>query len=306
MRIALSKRLELTDVATPVRAAALTTAKRDHAKLVASVNAVTTPEERVGALLFVGGRHAIDLPVRAAQSILRVDRTLSPWSHVAILLDWPKDAPADRIIGLEVALDPSRTADQVPERGGATLFRLSRYLDASSYPCIAIGVVTPGTLRRGDSSVQPREAMMDAALSPIRGLQRFPMWEWLGHWHRYVRAGGPNPLVEHIPHPAAALCEYVYEAGGMDLTPGSTSPTSCPEQLWATLRYWYDSMGAAEGASNVRIWRSDLDSGDGHAPRRPEDLDLEVREWTGRSLRASVKSARSSGKKAAKRPRRGP
>src|SRR5262249_47848607 len=147
-----------------------------------------------------------------------------------------------------------------------TLFRLERYLDPIRYPSLAIGIIRlpdadaakPETGVRMTADKR-RRALVDAATDPIRSAQRFPLWEWLGHLGRYVTTHGPHPLVDHLPHPGAAFCEYAYEAAGLDLTPGATAPTTCPELLWSTLLHWSGSIGAKEDAEDrVRVWSSDL------------------------------------------------
>src|SRR5687767_11784622 len=82
--------------------------------------------KRTGSLLLVGGSSPHDLAVRHAQSVLRWDRLPSYWSHAAIILDWPESASPQQVLGVEVALNPEVAGEQVPERNGATLFRLSR------------------------------------------------------------------------------------------------------------------------------------------------------------------------------------
>jgi hypothetical protein len=296
MRISPQKRTVVEQTAPRARAATAE-ARASHSGLLRDVAAATRPEERVGALVFVGGSHACDLPVKWAQVVLRLDRTPSLWSHVALVLDWPAGAAAEAITGIEVTLDPVEREVQVPDRNGATLFRLSRYLDAARYPSLAIGIVklpeaskkpaADKTAMPGEEVPPPRDAacrredLKKAATDPIRSVQRFPLWDWLGHWERHVRAGGSNPLLEHVPHPAAAFCEYVYEAAGLDLTPGATAPTSCPELLWSTLLHWTESIGAATGKDAVQVWNSDFTGEAAKRAKSRPSLGDDYRQWIG-------------------------
>ncbi len=70
-------------------------------------------------------------------------------------------------------------------------------------------------------------------------------------WARYTYAPylTPNPLLEGVPMPSAALCEYAYEAAGIDLTPGATGNHSCPEVIYATVKHWSDGLKDLAGVS---------------------------------------------------------
>jgi hypothetical protein len=236
-----------------------------HQSLFAQVGTESTVGDRKGSLLFVGGNSHEDVAVRVAQSHVRLDRTPSYWSHVAIILDWPDGAAPRDVVGVEAALDPEAEARRVPERNGVTLFRLSRYMKAGRYPNLGLGMPvlrrreekkkTRGVSKTSPSDT-PRDALLKAVLNPGRDRARFPLWDWLGVWSLYAATLRDNPLDRHVSHPGAALCEYAYEAMGYDLTPGATAPDTCPETLWSTLLYWYETFGAEPRKSQVRIWTS--------------------------------------------------
>jgi hypothetical protein len=117
-------------------------------------------------------------------------------------------------------------------------------------------------------------------MDPNRDRLRYRLWEWLGVWanYTYAPAATANPIATGIPLPAAALCEYAYEAAGLDLTPGATAPNACPELLWTTLLYWYDRIGPQAG--QVAAWS--LVEEDESPTRKPLSitLDAEFREAT--------------------------
>ncbi|MGE4144701.1 MAG: hypothetical protein AB7N76_28980 [Planctomycetota bacterium] len=199
-------------------------------------------------LLFVGGSNLRHLAVREAQTYLRLDRTPSAWSHVAVVLHWPsrKEIDSDKrrsglkvakgVFGVEVALDPADPNGQLPERNGVTFFCAEDYNDARSYPNLAYA-------RLGLTEDQEK-ALHAVALEPNRDRLRFPLWEWIAQWAGFVRdpATVPNPLRQGNAHPGSAFCEYLFEAAGVLIAPGLTAPNTAPEHLWSAVLYWHDRL----------------------------------------------------------------
>ncbi|MGH7164435.1 MAG: hypothetical protein ACREIS_02790 [Nitrospiraceae bacterium] len=233
--------------------------KWSNRQFFTSVHRNTTPGMQQGALLLVGGVDFRARAIRQAQASLRLDRQPSAWSHAALLLNWTGRVKAQ---GAEVALDPEDISLQVPENNGVTFFHLSRYLNERRYPNLCIAVLDVD--EDADSELKKdipeklnwfRVQIAEAAFNPNRDRVRFPLWDWLGVWAHYIytTAGATNPVTQGIPLPGAALCEYVYEAAGLDLTPGATAPNACPEILWATIRHWYDRIG--EKGIRMKAWR---------------------------------------------------
>jgi hypothetical protein len=214
-----------------------------------------------GSILLTGGRDPRSLALRRAQGVLRFDRHASRWSHASLIVRWQSE-PANTV-GLEVTLDPVDSRRQVPERNGVTAFQLSRYFDPERYPNVALltfGFHAPsptggsgaGTL---PTSVERRALVIETALTPVRERERYPLWDTLGVWarHAYLPYSTPNPLLEGVPLPCASLCEYAYEAAGVDLTPGATGNHNCPEVLYATAKHWADGVAQTQDVS-VRIF----------------------------------------------------
>ena len=237
-----------------------------------------------GAILLVGANDTRALALRRAQALLRFDRRVSDWSHAALVIDWPAD-PA-LAAGVEVSLDPEDPALQVPERNGVTLFQLRRYFDEKRYTNVAVIALAfearaagsstePGAVRAETQSPPERRlAALRAAVSPNRDRVRFPLWESLAPWARYAYAADrtTNPLLESVPMPSAALCEYAYEAAGVDLTPGATANQNCPEMIHATMKYWAEGLVEAEGVS-VRVFSIVRDESGVHPPALSKDID---------------------------------
>lgn len=202
------------------------------------------PRAFEAALLLVGARDHRALAVRRAQAALRYDRRPSEWSHAALLLSRGKDVSSS--IGLEVALDSDTPHD--PERNGVTVFALSRYLDTTRYPnlCLVLPSFSAEAAKLGGA-----HAIVEAALDPNRERARFPLYDGLAAWAQYAYSpdSSANPLISNVPLPAAAYCEYAYAAAGVDLTPGATSNSTCPELIWATLRRWSSRLSSVNGTT---------------------------------------------------------
>lgn len=221
-----------------------------------------------GAILLVGARDTLALALRRAQGVLRFDRRASKWSHAALIVRWQSDVAASS--GVEVTLDPAERRLQVPERNGVTTFALSRYFDEQSYPNVALLTFELETPERGagmegtlPSPAERRALALETALTPVKDRERFPLWDMLGAWARYAYLPytTPNPLLEGIPLPSASLCEYAYEAAGVDLTPGATGNHNCPEVLYATAKHWAEGM-AQSGRASVRLFSLERDEHD--------------------------------------------
>lgn len=258
---------------------------RTHARLFAEVEAAVPAEQRTCMLLLVGGASREHTLVRHAQASLRYDACPSPWSHAALVLDWR--AGSKEAFGFEVTHDPEGGVVGDPERNGVTPFRLSRYADARAYPDLCIAWFSfkqpvPGS----DPDLTPaardraaRAAIVDAVLHPGRDRRRYPLWRDLGPWLAWFRAETSDPpLTRGISQPAAAFCQYAFEAAGVDIAPAASEAAQCPEVLWASLLRWSDGRDY-----DVRLWRSrGRDTADEPPPGRyssaAEKLLLELRD----------------------------
>jgi hypothetical protein len=231
-----------------------------------------------GSVVLLGGRSSRSLAIRRAQAPLRFDRRSSYWSHAALIVRFG-DEPGESV-GVEATLDPEDRAKQVPERNGVTPFSLSRYFDEQKYPNIALMVVgfEARSAAKGESSLptpsERRRAALAAALQPNRNRERYPFWDGLAIWSRYATSphSTPNPLLEGVPLPAAALCEYAYEAAGLDLTPGVTGNNNCPEILYATAKHWAAGLGQSQAAV-VRMFSLVRDEHEIPEPSLSADID---------------------------------
>lgn len=221
----------------------------DNLTFLRAVAAQTTADERRCSLLLVGGSSVGAVALRQAQARLRYDRMPSYWSHAALLLRWEDTVEA--AVGAEVSLWPQEPPQQAPVRNGVTLFSLARYLSVQEHPNLAVLTLRFRAAQPAAADaapVDPKDSILQAALRPNQERTRFPLWDELAPWAGYVYAPEQalSPLTQGRPMPAAAFCEYAFEAGGVDLAAGATSAATCPETLWATARHWHDRLDRLE------------------------------------------------------------
>ncbi|HMJ16174.1 MAG TPA: hypothetical protein VK524_32390 [Polyangiaceae bacterium] len=242
-----------------------------------------------GAILLVGARDPRSLALRRAQAALRFDRLDSYWSHAALLVRWA--VPALRSKGVEVSLDPERVIEQVPERNAVTAFELSRYADADRYPNVALLCLS---FTESAGAAARRSTLLEAAVQPNRDRERYAFWDTLAAWARYAYSphASPNPLLEGVPMPSAALCESAYEAAGVNLTPGATGNHCCPELLYATGLHWSEGLKRTEGIE-ARIFSLIRDETGAPQPSLSTSLDGLLTEATPRPVE-KAKRRRSS------------
>lgn len=201
---------------------------------------------RPGAILLVGGNDTRSLTIRNSQAAVRFDRRPSYWSHAAIMLAWD-DKDIGKSTGLEVTLSPEAPHEQVPERNAVTRFQLGRYFDRTCYPNAALCFVGFPVSEETD----PRARLLQATLNPNQDRERYPFWDLLARWASFALEplARSNLLLDNVPLPAASFCEYVYEAAGIDLTPGATGNYCCPEVLHATLLHWKEGLERSDGVT---------------------------------------------------------
>lgn len=194
-----------------------------------------------GTLLLVGGCDLTHFRLRVAQSHVRADMTPSLWSHVGILCE---DATG---LGLyEVALDPPAGFQQVPKTNGVQRVSAARYEDPSRFPNVALLRFPISKL--GDEQAEPKGAPGPPRSQIARGIERIRnergvldipalILPWLGFvWG----AGMPaNPLIGGTGIPGAVFAEAAFAAVGVELTPGLSTRSSCPEAIWQAAIWWY-------------------------------------------------------------------
>lgn len=219
--------------------------RSDHQRFFRRAMAASRTNDADLALLLVGGSDHRSLALRRAQALLRFDRRPSLWSHAALLFALDPKQPG-RSRGVEVTLDPIDQAKQVPERNGVTEFELARYFDRRKYPNIAfVHARFPATADAAKTRAKDsKSSILDRLAKPLADSERYPLWNSLAVWARYAYTPElvPNPLLDNVVMPSAALCEFGFEAAGVDLTPGASANNTCPELIWSTATHWQRSL----------------------------------------------------------------
>lgn len=186
-----------------------------------------------GGLILLGGVSVGHFRVRCAQAQLRRDLMPSLWSLVGILID---DATF-----VSVPLGLRRDNADVPKNNGIQLCSIADYADQNSFPNIAVINFTDSFESINDNVERIKGQRSVVDLPSL-------MLPWLG----YVWGAGQaaNPLLIGQGLPSAVFAETVYGLAGVELTPGLSSSSSCPEAIWVSANWWHDFYGAATQDEN--------------------------------------------------------
>ena len=195
---------------------------------------------RVGGgdgLLLLGGSSLAHFRIRVAQSHVRTDLLPSFWSLVGILT-------GDGTF-VSVPLDILGDASSVPATNGIQTCRLQDYDDPKRFPNIAV--------IRFAKDDAPVRANIDA-IRGGRSIVDLPslMLSWLAFV--WGAGGARNPLLEGAGLPSAAFAEALCGIAGIDLTPGLSSASSCPEAIWQAAKWWhgfYEDAAAPAGPTQA-------------------------------------------------------
>ena len=186
-----------------------------------------------GGLIMLGGSSVSHFRVRCAQAQLRRDLMPSFWSLVGIMQD-------DETF-ISVPLDLREDNSEVPLNNGVQVCQLEAYADPVRFPNIALINFTE-SFDSIDENVKRIKAQRSVVDLPSL------MVPWLG----YIWGAGQatNPLVIGQGVPSAVFVETVYGLAGIELTPGLSSSSSCPEAIWVSANSWQDFYDAATKAEN--------------------------------------------------------
>jgi hypothetical protein len=184
-------------------------------------------------IILLGGTSLAHFHIRVAQSHVRSDLLPSFWSIAGILEDSETFA--------SVPFDGQTDASAVPRTNGMRRCRLDEYDDPVRFPNIAVLQFT--------DDVEPIRANIERVISQ-RSVIDLPtlMLPWLGYIWSAGQAG--NPLIAGYGLPSAAFVEIVYGIAGIELTPGLSSASSCPEAIWASAKWWHQFYRAETGIRN--------------------------------------------------------
>ena len=178
-------------------------------------------EELAGAVILLGGSDLAHFRVRYAQSRLRSDLLPSFWSLAGVLAN-------DRSF-YSVTLDVP-DASRVPQTNGVRRCLLRDYADPKWFPNVAVLRFTDSVRPLTDNvtRVERQRSVIDLPAYVL---------PWLAHV--WGAGAGDNPLVAGYGLPSAAFVETVFGLAGIELTPGLSSSSSCPEAIWSTALWWH-------------------------------------------------------------------
>jgi hypothetical protein len=174
-------------------------------------------------IIFLGGCSVSHFRLRVAQAHLRPnDLTPSIWSQVGILLD------AETFLSVPLTI-PGEVTD-LARLNGVQRCRLRDYDDPEMFP--NIGVVrfpaAAETILKNAEMVSRQRSIVDLLALTL---------PWLAYVLSVGQSG--NPLLTGGGIPSAVFVEVVYGMAGVELTPGLSSSTSCPEAIWQAAKWWH-------------------------------------------------------------------
>jgi hypothetical protein len=185
------------------------------------------------SLILLGGTSVSHFRVRCAQAQLRRDLMPSFWSLVGIMQD-------DKSF-VSVPLGLRQDNAEVPLNNGVQTCALSDYADPVRFPNIAFIEFTESysSIDENIQRIKSQRSIVDLPSLIV---------PWLG----YVWGAGQatNPLMLGQGIPSAVFAETVYGLAGIELTPGLSSSSSCPEAIWVSANWWHDFYDAATKAEN--------------------------------------------------------
>lgn len=185
-----------------------------------------------GDILLLGGNSLEHFRIRCAQAHLRSDLLPSFWSFAGLLLD------EDTFVS--VPLSPPADLSQVPAQNGVQICQLADYDDPARFP--NVGVLrfptseSPLQLRAENEADERNTIELVRRQRTILDLPGLIL-PWLGYVWGVGMHG--NPLLEAKGLPSAAFIETVYGLAGIELTPGLSSASSCPEAIWQAAKWWH-------------------------------------------------------------------
>jgi hypothetical protein len=177
---------------------------------------------QTGTVVLIGGAGLVDFRIRVAQSHLRNDMLPSFWSTIGVSTGQGL---------LTVPLIPRGDPSLVPPTNAVSDVPFTDFDDPAQYPNVA----ALQFVDRGDAIVANAERL-------VHQRNALDLPSMLLQWLEFVWGAGDrrNPLVAGVGVPAAALVETAFGMGGIELTPGLASGSSCPEAIWHSALWWQD------------------------------------------------------------------
>lgn len=145
------------------------------------------------------------------------------WSQAGIVTDLQTGT------FLSVPLRVVSDSSQVPPNNGIELCLLRDYDSPRRFPNLAFidfGGAMP-TIEQDIEKIRAQRSIIDLVSLMIPWLA----FVWGARQHG-------NPLLDGHGIPSAGFVEMAYGIGGVELTPGLSSQTGCPEAIWQSAKWW--------------------------------------------------------------------
>jgi hypothetical protein len=131
----------------------------------------------------------------------------------------------------EVQLNPTEGFGNVPNENGVQEGKLSNYDDPVRFPNIAC------------INFFIRHKTINEEVNKFRRLRSLiDIGSLIVQWLAFVWGVGEygNPLLKGAGVPSAAFVEGVFAGAGVELTPGLSTRSSCPEAIWQSAKWWHE------------------------------------------------------------------
>lgn len=192
----------------------------------------STDAKATDGVILMGGATLSHFRLRVAQSHVRGNLLPSCWSLAGLMVDDEKFLTVPLAFG-------GKTSD-VPQSNGLQSCPLSDYKNPKQFPNIAVlrFVDNPEFIFSGPEKDPPERSIVDSIKSQ-RGIVDLPaiLIAWLAYIWGVGQRG--NPLLDGAGVPSAVFAETAYGIGGIEMTPGLSSTSSCPEAIWHAAKWWH-------------------------------------------------------------------
>jgi len=190
-----------------------------------------TDAKATDGVILIGGASLSHFRIRVAQSHVRGNLLPSCWSIAGLMVD------GETFLTVPLAFG-GKTSD-VPQSNGVQACPLSDYKNPKQFPNIAVlrFADNPEFIFSGPEKDPPERSIVDKIKSQ-RGIVDMPAM--IIAWLAYIWGVGQrgNPLLDGAGVPSAVLAETAYGIGGVEMTPGLSSSSSCPEAIWHAAKWW--------------------------------------------------------------------
>jgi hypothetical protein len=190
---------------------------------------------RPGAVVLVGGASLEHFRLRVAQSHLRHDLLPSFWSLAGVA------ATSTSFLTVPLTI---RDASLVPVTNGVESMRFSEIDDVARYPNVAV-----------INFAEPSAPIVENVRRLMQQRSALDLPSLMLPWLAFMWGAGNkrNPLIEGGAMPSAALVQTAFGMAGIEMTPGLSSGSTCPEAIWQSALWWHDYYQKTADVSGARV-----------------------------------------------------